>query len=48
MTVEKLMKTAWGWNREALFSKVKYVEHKELNTFILSDYKDILEYKHVA
>ena len=47
-TIEKLMKTAWYWKRESHFSKVKYVDHKNMNTFSLGDFKDVLEFKHTA
>ena len=47
-TIEKLMKTAWYWERESHFAKVKYINHKTMDTFIFPEYKEILEYKNKA
>lgn len=47
-TVDRLVKTAFTWNRNVILHRVRYVDHVKMKTYVVGPYTDVLQFKHVA
>lgn len=47
-TLGRLIKTCLPWDRGVHIKKVKYVDHRKIDTFLIGRYADVLEYKNLA
>jgi hypothetical protein len=47
-TVGRLVRVARTWNRNVIIHRVKYVDHSEVNEYVIGQYTDMLQYKHRA
>jgi hypothetical protein len=47
-TVDRLVRTALQWKRDAMVHRVKYVDHTRMKNFAIGRYTDVLRFKHEA
>ena len=47
-TVERLVRTAFSWNRDSIIHLVKYVDHLKIKNYVIGRYTDVLKFKHEA
>jgi len=47
-TIDRLLKTALIWERDAIVHQVKYVDHVKIKSYVIGRYTDVLRFKHEA
>ncbi|GLT24278.1 MAG: hypothetical protein L6Q69_17635 [Zoogloea sp.] len=47
-TIKQLVSTALSWNRDSVIHRVKYVDHRRVNKYVIGNYTDVLQFKHEA
>lgn len=47
-TVDRLVSTAFAWERSVRLHRVKYVDHSKVKNYIINSYEDVLQFKHKA
>ena len=47
-TIDRLVRTALRWKRDALVHRVNYVDHPKMKTYVIGRYTDVLRFKHEA
>jgi hypothetical protein len=47
-TVERIIKTAFSWERDVHIYRVKYINHMKMKNYIIGNFMDVLQFKHKA